>query len=265
MRIESGFAELNGARIYWEAAGEGTPLVLVHGFTLDRRMWDDQFETFAAQHRTVRYDVRGSGRSDPPTAAPYSNHDDLRLLMDALGIERAHLCGLSFGGGVAFDFALELPGRVLSVVAIASALGGATNDMGSMNAPMIAMAGAAQEGDLAAVRRTWLDSPIFVPANRDPEVARRLEEMVEDWSVWQLTGGANHVDPEPPPAERLDQLLAPTLVINGELDNEVMLAAAARVEAEAPNARRVVVPDVGHLANMEAPAVINDLVLGFLA
>src|SRR5689334_1596021 len=264
MRTESGYADVDGARLYWEAAGEGTPLVLVHGFTLDRRMWDDQFEVFAAEHRTVRYDVRGSGRSDAPTDAPYSNHGDLRLLLDALDIEKAHLCGLSFGGGVAFDFALEFPERVQSLTAIASALGGATNDMGSMNATMAAMAEAAQAGDLAAARRLWLDSPIFVPANRDADVARRLAEMVEDWSVWQLTRGANHLDPDPPPAERLDQLLVPTLVINGELDNEVMLAAAAQVEAEAPNARRVVVPEVGHMANMEAPEVINDLVLAFL-
>lgn len=265
MKCESGFANLNGGRLYYEVAGAGTPLVLIHGFTLDSRMWDDQFGVFAATHRTIRYDARGSGRSDPPGGAPYSNYDDLRLLLDELGIEKAHLCGLSFGGGVAFDFALEFPDRVLSVIAIGSALGGATNDMGSMNETMTTIASVAQDGDLERVRRIWIDSPIFVSANRDPLVARRLHDMVEDWSVWQLTSGANHIDPDPPPADRLDQLLVPTLVINGELDNEVMLAAAAKIEAEAQNARRVVLPSVGHMANMEAPEEINRLVAAFLA
>lgn len=265
MTIETGYADLNGAQVYYEATGEGAPVVLVHGFTVDRRMWDDQFEPLAAEYRVIRYDVRGYGRSDVPTTAPYSNHDDLRRLLDVLDIDRAHVCGLSMGGGITFDFALEFPGRVRSISVISSALGGATNDMGSMNASMAAMAAAAQDGDLAEAKRIWLASPIFVPAHRNPVVARRLAEMVGDWSGWHLTHAAAHLDPEPPPAQRLAELTVPALVINGELDNEVMLEVAAMVEATAPDVTRLVVPDVGHMTNMEAPEAVTGAIARFLA
>ena len=73
MAVETGFAEINGARIYYEVAGRGAPLVFVHGYALDCRMWDDQFDDFADRYRVVRYDIRGFGRSDLPTAAPFSD------------------------------------------------------------------------------------------------------------------------------------------------------------------------------------------------
>jgi 3-oxoadipate enol-lactonase len=265
MNTETGFADVNGAKIYYEVAGDGPPLVFVHGYALDRRMWDDQFEFFATRYRTVRYDLRGFGRSHVPTAAPFSNHDDLRCLFDLLGIERAHVCGLSMGGGVTIDLALEYPDRVRSVIVIASALGGFDVDFGPMIPAMIAMQTAGRDGNLAEAKRIWIGSPLFAPANRDAAVARRLGEMVDDWSGWQMTNQANHLDPDPPPAERLGQLSVPALVINGGLDNEGVQAVAVEIEAKAPNARRVVVPGVGHMANMEAPEAVNDLIASFLA
>src|SRR6185436_13829592 len=93
---DSGFAAINGGRLYWEAAGEGEPLVFIHGFTLDTRMWDDQWDVFAARYRVIRYDVRGFGQSTVPDG-PFSHQDDLRALMDYLGVDRFHLVGLSMG------------------------------------------------------------------------------------------------------------------------------------------------------------------------
>ena len=107
---------------------------------------------------------------------------------------------------------------------------------------MIAMQTAGRDGDLAEAKRIWIESPLLVPANRDPAVAQRLREMVDDWSGWQLTGQPNHVDPDPPPAQRLGQLSVPALVIIGGLDNEGIQGVAVEIEAKAPNTRRVVVP-----------------------
>lgn len=261
MNVETG----RDAGIYYEVAGDGPSLVLVHGYSVDRRMWDDQFGVFARSHRTVRYDVRGFGLSDVPTAVPFSNHEDLRLLLDVLGIERAHVCGVSMGGGIAFDLAVEHPERVLSVIGIGTALGGTEVDYGSMTEAMIAMHEAAGRGDLAEAKRIWVASPLFETARRDPVVAQRLGEMVQDWSGWQLTNHANHVDPDPPPAERLDQLTVPVLLVNGDLDNEGVKGVAVEIEAGAPNARRAVVPGAGHMANMEAPEAVNALIASFLA
>ena len=98
--VRSGFVDVDGGRLFYEAAGSGPAVVLVHGGMWDRRMWDDQFLAFAERHLVVRYDVRGFGRSDPPTA-PYRNHEDLHALVRALGIERFVPAGLSSGVSVA--------------------------------------------------------------------------------------------------------------------------------------------------------------------
>ena len=76
--MEQGYAALNGTRLYYEVAGAGAPVALAHGFTLDHRMWDEQFSALAERYRVVRYDLRGFGRSEQPTDAPYAHHDDLR-------------------------------------------------------------------------------------------------------------------------------------------------------------------------------------------
>lgn len=103
-----GFAPVKGTRLFYEVAGSGEPLVLIHGGQLDSRMWDDQFETFARSFRVLRYDIRGFGGSPIPEA-PYSNAEDLAALMDYLGMAQAHLVGLSLGGMVASDFAVARP------------------------------------------------------------------------------------------------------------------------------------------------------------
>ncbi|MEK7328872.1 MAG: alpha/beta hydrolase, partial [Chloroflexota bacterium] len=101
MQTHTGFAEVNGTRLYYEVAGSGQPLVLIHGFSLDTRMWGDQFETFARHYQVVRYDLRGFGQSAVPSNEPYTHADDLNNLLHYLKIDSVHLVGLSLGGGVA--------------------------------------------------------------------------------------------------------------------------------------------------------------------
>ena len=96
MNVQSGLAEVNDTCLYYEVAGTGPPLVLIHGFTLDTRMWDDQFEAFSKHYRVVRYDMRGYGQSALPVLGEdYSHVDDLRALLDHLGITKTHVIGLS--------------------------------------------------------------------------------------------------------------------------------------------------------------------------
>src|ERR1051325_10852567 len=91
--------------IYFEEKGSGPAVVLIHGGQLDRRMWDAQFDELAKEFRVVRYDLRGFGKSPPPTKG-FSNEDDLARLMDRLKIKRARFVGLSLGAAVAVDFAI---------------------------------------------------------------------------------------------------------------------------------------------------------------
>ena len=104
-RRASGFAEVNGTRLYYETAGRGLEVVLIHGGLVDSRLWDAQVGPLSKRFRVVRYDLRGFGRS-AAADGPFSHLEDLRALLDFLKIERASLVGLSLGGIIAADFAL---------------------------------------------------------------------------------------------------------------------------------------------------------------
>src|SRR5687767_3862126 len=95
--LQSGYADINGATLYYEVAGAGPPLIMLHGHLLDSGQWDDQFAAFAQRYRVIRYDARGFGRSSQPPA-PFAHYEDLRGLMDALAVEHAYLMGCSGGG-----------------------------------------------------------------------------------------------------------------------------------------------------------------------
>src|SRR5215510_8071791 len=114
-----GAANVNGTRLYYEMTGKASAdhaVVFIHGFTLDTRMWDDQFEYFARQFQVVRYDMRGFGKSAVPTDQEYSHVEDLKALLDYLGIKQAYLVGQSKGGAVTLDFTLTYPETVDALV-----------------------------------------------------------------------------------------------------------------------------------------------------
>ena len=109
---------VNGTQLYYEVAGEGQPLVLVHSGGFDRRLWDEQCTTFADHYQVIRYDVRGHGESPPPTK-PYSDAEDLDRLLQWLQVEKVHLVGLSLGGRIIIDFALAHPEMVDTLLLVA--------------------------------------------------------------------------------------------------------------------------------------------------
>src|ERR687893_2974526 len=125
---ETGMAEVNGARMYYESAGEGETLVLVHAGIADSRMWEGQLAAFAGRYRVIRHDMRGFGMT-AMVDGPYSHYEDLRGLLDSLDVERTHLVGCSMGGGAVLDFALEYPQRVGNLVLAGSAVGGFAPDI----------------------------------------------------------------------------------------------------------------------------------------
>jgi 3-oxoadipate enol-lactonase len=122
-RSQTGFLNAQGAPLYYKIAGQGYPLLLIHAGVADSSMWDDQFEVFAQQYRVIRYDMRGFGRSSVP-AGPFANHEDPAALLNFLGIKKAQLIGISFGGKIVLDFTLAYPERVASLVLVAPSVGG---------------------------------------------------------------------------------------------------------------------------------------------
>lgn len=256
------FVETNSASLYYEEAGAGSPVILIHGFTLDTRMWDDQFLTLAQHFRVIRYDLRGFGRSALPTA-PYSHVEDLRGLLDHLEIEQAALVGLSKGGGVALDFALSHPQRTQSLALIDTILGGHVwSDEGSARDELVWQE--ARRGGIPAAKASWLAHPLFAPAMRQPEAATRLTRIIDDYSGWHFVNRNSEQHLHPPAAQRFHELTMPILVIVGEHDLPDFRHIAASIGQNAPHARTLVVPDAGHMANMEAPELVNQALLTFL-
>ena len=254
---------VNGTRLYYEEAGAGRVVVLVHGFTLDTRMWDDQFQPLAQNFRVIRYDLRGFGQSAVPTDEPYSHVEDLRALLDHLGVQQANLIGLSKGGGVALDFALTYPQRTQSLALIDSILGGfAWSAAGSARDGLVWEK--ARSGGIPAAKKSWLSHPLFAPAQRQPAIAARLARIIDEYSGWHFVNTNPEQGIEPPAAERLLELGMPVQALVGEYDLPDFLRVTELICQKVSQAQKVVVPGVGHMANMEAPEQVTQSLLKFL-
>jgi len=241
--------------------GAGDPLVMLHGFSFDHRMWDDQVRALAPQYRVIRPDLRGFGRS-PAGDEPYSHAADVAALLDHLKVDRAILVGLSLGGGAAINFAVQHPERVRALVVIDSSLGG-------FSAPEIAAAQSrvvevARTRGIAAARDAWLALPLFAPALANTSCADRVQSFIADYQGWHWLNADRGRPLAPPALQRLYTIRCPTLVMVGELDTPEFHAIADTLHARIPGSKRVVVAGAGHMANLEAPDAVNRSVLEFL-
>ena len=253
-----------GARLAYEVTGEGPAVLLVHGFGLDMRMWDDQVHQLAARFRVVRYDCRGFGASGPfDPAAAYTHAGDLMALLDHLGIEQAVLAGLSFGGRVVMQAALAAPDRVRGLVLMDAVLDGVPWDPDSAGALDEAARQAQARGVLAG-RAAWLAHPLFAPAREQPDVASRLAAMVGGYPGQHWTGHDPHQQTGPRPIDALEDLAMPVLVLAGERDVRGFREMSAVLARRIPGARYHVVAGAGHMINMEQPSAVNELLAGFL-
>ena len=164
----AGVLALPGARLAYEVTGVGAPVLLVHGFGLDMRMWDPQVEHLAARFQVVRYDCRGFGASGPfDPAHGYTHAGDLLALLDHLSIGQAVLAGLSFGGRVVMQAALAAPARVRGLALLDAVLDGVPWDPVSAEALDEASRQAQARGMLAG-RAAWLAHPLFTAARQRP-------------------------------------------------------------------------------------------------
>lgn len=250
------------AGIYYETTGTGYPLVMLHGVTLDGRMWEEQVRAFAPHYRCITVDRRAHGRSAGLVDGADAEVDLLGVL-DAARVERCHLLGLSLGGMDAVGCAARYPERVASLV-----LSGAWLPLPEM-AGWKPPARLAREEGVAKARKVWLQDPALEPARRNAAVAARVEAMVNgnDFSIW--TTRVRPPEPAPAPAQAVAHTVhAPTLVMVGELEPAPFVAVARWLHKTVPGAAArplTVVPDAGHLAPMENPTAFNRSVAAFWA
>lgn len=265
------FAEVNGAWLYYEVAGSGHPVVLVHAGIADHRMWDDQFALFAQHYQVIRYDQRGFGQSTVP-AGPFAFHDDLYLLLRQLDITRTSLIGVSLGGATAINLALAHPEMVKSLLVVGSGLGGLEWPPPSPEelALFSQVEEAGEAGDFATANEVevhiWVDGPHRKPETVNPGVRERVREMnLQTFTRHEENEQAQPQELEPPASERLGEIQAPALVMIGDQDVSSVQAIADRLAASIPGARKVVLPNTAHVPNMEQPEAFNQIVFDFLA
>ncbi len=260
------FAEVAGTQIHYEALGEGTAVILIHGGINNLGMWDDQMGPFARRHRVIRYDVRGWGQTaDPP--GQFSDHDDLRGLLNHLNIAQAALVGFSGGGKIALDFALAYPEMVDKLVLVGPGLGGYEFTLAGFADKAEAMRDAYHRGDKEQAAelwtQVWVDGPSRPSVQVDPAVRSRAYDMILH-TIRMPEGDGERQEIDPPAIERLADIQAPALVILGENDAPDIHAIAELLMNGLPNSRLVEMDDVAHMLNMERPAEFNRLVLDFL-
>ncbi|MFN8492563.1 MAG: alpha/beta hydrolase [Caldilineaceae bacterium] len=265
--VSTGIAEVNGTKLYYEMKGAGEPVVLIHGFSLDNRMWDDQFEHLSANYKVIRYDGRGHGQSAPITG-PFKPEEDLRALLDFLKIDQVHIVGHSLGGAVAAYFALTYPQRVKSLVFV---------DLLVPDAPapseLLPRLGgymdAAHSAGLETGLKQWLADPLFASANAIPAIHDRLTDIVLKGQTALGQGAAfinlQNIALDAPVYKRLAEISAPTLVILGEKDIQEFHAMVDNLSQGIKKAQRVVIKGAGHIAPMEKPTEVTDTILKFLA
>jgi len=265
--IESGWATVNGVRLFYRSAGHGPPLLLLHAGICDGRMWDDQIGAFARTHRVIVPDFRGFGQTEM-VAGTFAHHRDLRVLMDYLGVDRAVLVGGSMSGKTTLDFALDYPTRIEALILVASALSGYRfTDAGTRAAWQASDAAleAGRHDEAAEIEmQTWLAGPRRRLEQIDPGLRQRVRDMlIRSYATPPDLGEEQTL--EPPAAGRLGELRAPTLIVVGDEDQPDIWTVAGLLEAGIAGARKVVMHGTAHLPNMEQPAVFNRIVGEFLA
>ena len=259
--IESGYVLVPGGRIFYEAQGRGPAIVLIHDGILHRETWDAQFEALSKEHRVIRWDRRGYGKSDPPRE-PYSNLDDLRAVMDKNKTSSATLVGCSLGGLLALQFSLENPELVTAMVLAGPIVSGLPlsdhfRARGGRGVPL-ENAPVEQRIEYYTSKDPWLIAPENAAARAKARALLRAnpQNLKVEWDLMRW--------PDQPALEQLGKIAVPTLLLVGEADIPDVHAHTGAIEAGIKGAKRVVLAHAGHLAHLEVPEAFNAEVLSFL-
>ena len=264
-------AWVNGVGLFYEEVGRGTPLVFVHEFAGDHRSWVPQVRFFARRYRTITYNARGYPPSDVPEAPrAYSQEhavEDLRGLLDHLGIPKAHICGLSMGGYATLLFGLAHPDRALSLV-VAGCGYGSGGDRVEFRTDAERVARRLEVEGMEAVAEFYARGPTRVQfLDKDPSGWREFRDRLAGGSATGHALTLRGVQMTRPSVfelrPRLERLEVATLVVTGDED-EPCLEPALFLKRAVPRSGLVVIPKAGHTINLEEPDVFNRAVLDFL-
>jgi len=264
LKITSGYIDVDGGKLFYEMAGEGEWIVLLHDGTIHREIWDAQFPVLAKDYRVVRYDRRGYGKSPNPEA-PYSNIDDLNRLFVQLQIDKAMIFGMSAGGGLCIDFTLKYPEKVTTMILVGAVVNGY-----SYSAHMLT-----RGGRLNSITDLFTDQEYFIryigwedPYTIYPENVKAKERCLELLKANPINTTIEKYTMAKPAdrlaAHFLSEIDVPTLVLVGEQDIPDVHAHSGVIEFGIPGAVRDIIPECGHLIPLDQPGLFNGAVFGFL-
>lgn len=251
-------AGTTSAGVFYEVSGSGHPVVLIHAFGVDRRMWQTQVAEFERRFRVVRYDLRGHGQSVAPTE-PYTGYGDLRGLLDTLGIPRATLVGLSAGAELAINFAIAHPDRVAGLVLASPGLGGYVAPPLPWATPVFEAAAA---GDAERAAKLWAETPIMAMRTNTDATASVTALVMENSRLWSYRRTEQPL--APPAIDRLAEITCPALIIAGDADLAHIKDISRLLAVKITNATLVTVPGAGHFPNLDTPTQFNAAVAAFL-
>jgi pimeloyl-ACP methyl ester carboxylesterase len=254
--VSYGEVAVRGGSLPVAVAGVGTPLILLHGWTLDHRMWQPQVAGLADNFRLVMPDRRGHARaSAPPDLAREA--EDVQAIADALGLAAFALCGLSQGAVVAVDTARRFPGRVSALVVAGAPLPALAPREEVID--LAALRALAASGDFPGLRAAWGEHPLM--RTHTPAAAALAAQMLADYDGRDLLAGG-----EAPEITREDcaALAMPVLSLAGEWDTPWRRACARTLAETAPRGQHALIDAAGHLANLDNPLQFNRILRDFL-
>lgn len=247
----------------WEETGQGPPVVLLHAFPLNRRMWEPQRGELSGRYRIVTPDFRGHGESALPDEDSTMERlaEDVRGLLDELGLERVVLGGLSMGGYVAFAFLRKHAARLAGLI-LADTRAAADSEEGRQG--RYENAGLAEKEGSAALADRLLPK-LLAPASQGGPVARAARELMLSTPPAGMARALRGMAVRPDSTALLGRIQVPTLVVVGEQDPLSPPAEAEAMAQSIPNAKLVRIPNAGHLSNLEQPTAFTNALEEFLA
>jgi len=249
----------NGIAQFYRRIGDGPPLVLIHALGLSHQLWEKQVEHLASAFQVITYDVRGHGNSDVP-AGPYRISDfadDLEGLLDALGVDTAHLAGISMGGMIAQEFALTRPQRVRSLLLADTA----SEYHQEARRQLAERARIAEERGIGPLIEPTLER-WFTPEFRStrPIEVDKIRRLLAATSPVGYASSCRAIAVADL-TERLVNISAPTLVLVGSDDRSTTPEMALEIHEHIPGSRYVVIPSAAHLTNVARPDDFNRAVI----
>jgi len=261
----------DGVNLYYEETGSGIPIIFVHEFAGDYRTWEPQVRHFARRYRCITYNARGYPPSDVPADVErYSQQrarDDIRSVLDALGIQRAHVVGNSMGGFASLHFGIAHSDRALSCVVAGCGYGAHPAQYAQFQAQSRALAKTMIEEGMAKVAATYGHGPARLQLQaKDP---RAFAEFIRNFSEHSAQGSANTMLGYQARRPSLYDLTvdmaridAPVLIVAGDEDDPT-LEPSLLMKRTIPGAALAVLPASGHMTNLEEPGLFNRLLENF--